>query len=91
MPAPKKPVNRQFRLEHFLLRSCAWLNIPMNNANLRTMAKVMAIVNRGRYRLRYLVMGSPEKKVQKEAADLLAQLQEAREKPQFVLSSREGR
>jgi hypothetical protein len=30
-------------------------------------------------------MESPEEKVRKEAEDLLAQLQKAREKPQFVL------
>jgi transcription antitermination factor NusG len=36
-------------------------------------------------------MGFPEEKVRKEAADLLAQLQEAREKPQFVLLDKEER
>jgi len=36
-------------------------------------------------------MESPEKKVQKEAEDLLAQLQEAREKLQFVIFNKEGR
>jgi Tol biopolymer transport system component len=36
-------------------------------------------------------MESPEKKVQKEAEDLLARLQEAREKPQFVLFNKEGK
>ena len=51
----------------------------------------MGIVNQNWYRLRCLVMGSPEKKVQKEAEDLLARLQEAREKPQFVLLDEEGR
>jgi len=35
--------------------------------------------------VRCLVMESPEEKVRKEAEDLLAQLQKAREKPQFVL------
>jgi len=35
--------------------------------------------------------GIPQEKVRKEAEDLLAQLQEAREKPQFVLLDKEGR
>jgi len=81
----------QFCVTKFILRSFRWLNIPRNSDNLRTLAKVMGIVNRNWYRLRCLVMGSPEKKVQKEAEDLLARLQEAREKPQFVLLDEEGR
>ena len=88
MPAPKKPDNRQFPVTNFLLRSFDGLK---NSDNLRTMLKVMAVINRDWHRLRSLVIGSPEEKVRKEAADLLAQLQEAREKPQFVLLDKEGR
>jgi len=81
----------QFRVTKFILRSFDWLNIPKNHDNIRTVLKAMAVINWHWYRLRCLVMESPEKKVQKEAQDLLAQLQEAREKPQFVIFNKEGR
>ena len=81
----------QFRVTKFILRSFDWLNIPKNHDNIRTVLKAMAVINRHWYRLRCLVIVSPEKKVQKEAENLLAQLQEAREKPQFVIFNKEGR
>ena len=84
MPVPKIVWN-------FLLRSCDWLNTPMKNAIPGTVARIMAITDQYWRRLRRRVMGSPQEKVRKEAEDLLAQLQEAREKPQFVLLDKEGR
>jgi hypothetical protein len=45
VPALKKSVNRQIRVANFLLRSFDWLNIPTNTDNIRTMVKVIAIIN----------------------------------------------